>query len=241
MALEDMDVTEPPSRDELLPEIVEAPLEEALGRLEIVLETRPLTLLRDGDTPTEVVLARPGDMLDTEALIDIDIDIEMLLLVNVELPRGGEVNGWLDEDTVDSGYGPMSLELDAVAEPAVDEAAPLLLLLEAVLGPMDAVVEVTVGDGAPLLLEAELDPPDAVVELIVGDPTPLLLLDAELDPRDDVAELTVDEPTPLLLLESELDPATLELLDVTETVVIAEELVLVTENVVVVVVTTFPA
>lgn len=239
MVLEDMGVTTPPSREELLPESVEAPLEEALGRLESVLETRPLTLLRDGDTPAEVVLGKLGDILDPEALIDIDI--EGLLVVNVELPRGEEVNGWLDEDTVVSGYGPMSLELDAVAEPAIDEAVALLLLLEAELDPMDAVVELRVGDGAPLLLEAELDPPDAVVELIVGDPTALLLLGTELDPMDDAGELRPGDTAPLLVLESELDLATLELLGVTESVIVAEEVVLVTENVVVVVVMTFPA
>lgn len=104
MALGDVDVVAPLTRDELLEEIVAKPLEEALGRLDGVLDTEPPTLLRvEIDTPAEVVLGRPGDMLDTEA----PIDIEMLLVVNVELLRGGELNGWLDDDTVDSGYGPI--------------------------------------------------------------------------------------------------------------------------------------
>lgn len=104
MALGDLDVVAPPTRDELLEEIVAKPLEEALGRLDGVLDTEPPTLLRvEIDTPAEVVLGRPGDILDIEA----SIDIEMLLVVNVELLRGGELNGWLDDDTVDSGYGPI--------------------------------------------------------------------------------------------------------------------------------------
>ena len=104
MALGVMDVVAPTSRDELLTETVEAPLEDALGGLEGVLVTELLTLPEgDGDMPTDVVLGRPGDTLDTDGLIDI----EMLLVVNVELPGGGEVNGWLDDDTVDSGYGPI--------------------------------------------------------------------------------------------------------------------------------------
>lgn len=103
MALEDMVVIAPPSRDELLTETVEAPLEEALGKLESVLDTEPLTLLEsDRDTRAEVVLGRSGETLDKEE----PIDIEMLLVVKVELLRG-EVNGWLDDDTVDSGYGPI--------------------------------------------------------------------------------------------------------------------------------------
>ena len=78
-----------------------------------MLDAEPLALLRgDVDTPSEVVLGRLGDTLVTEALIDI----EMLLVINVELLRGGEVNGRLDDDTVDSGYGPIWLELDAVAD-----------------------------------------------------------------------------------------------------------------------------
>ena len=98
MALGDVDVVAPLTRDELLEEIVAKPLEEALGRLDGVLDTEPPTLLRvEIDTPAEVVLGRPGDMLD----------VEMLLVVNVELLRGGELNGWLDDDTVDSGYGPI--------------------------------------------------------------------------------------------------------------------------------------
>lgn len=47
MALKDADVTTPPLRDELLPEIVEAPLEEALGRLESVMDIGLLILPRD--------------------------------------------------------------------------------------------------------------------------------------------------------------------------------------------------
>ena len=55
------------------------------------------------DAPAEVVLGRPDDMLDTEA----PIDMEMLLVANVELLKGGDVNGWLADDAVDSGYGPI--------------------------------------------------------------------------------------------------------------------------------------
>jgi hypothetical protein len=47
VALEDADVTTPPLRDELLPESVDMPLEEALGRLEIVLDIGLLILPRD--------------------------------------------------------------------------------------------------------------------------------------------------------------------------------------------------
>lgn len=105
MALGDVDVVAPPTRDELLEEIVAKPLEEALGRLDGVSDTELPTLLEvEIDTPAaEVILGRPDDMLDTEA----PIDIEMLLVVDVELLRGGELNGWLDDDTVDSGYGPI--------------------------------------------------------------------------------------------------------------------------------------
>jgi hypothetical protein len=168
--------------------------------------------------------------------------MEMLLVVNVELPGGGEVNGWLDEDTVDSGYGPIALGLDAVAEPTVVDPAPPLLL-GAELDPTDDGAELAVGDPNPLLLpDAELDPADNVAELTVGDPTPLLLPDAEPDPMDDVAEL-IDGDAALVVPETELDPATSELLEGWEAVMIAEE-----EDadedvvvVVVVVVTTFPA
>jgi len=55
-----------------------------------------------------------------------------------------------------------------------------------------------------------------------------------LDIEEADAELTVSESVPLLLLEEELDPATLELLDDNEAVVTAEEVVLVTEEDVVV-------
>lgn len=44
-----------------------------------------------------------GDTLDTEA----PMDMEMLLVVKAELLGGAEMNGWLDEDAVDSGYGPI--------------------------------------------------------------------------------------------------------------------------------------
>ena len=47
MALEDADVIAPPSIDELLPEGVEAPVEEALGMLESVLEIGLFILLMD--------------------------------------------------------------------------------------------------------------------------------------------------------------------------------------------------
>jgi hypothetical protein len=47
VALEDADVIAPPVRDEMLPESVEALLEEALGRLESVLDIGLLILLRD--------------------------------------------------------------------------------------------------------------------------------------------------------------------------------------------------
>lgn len=47
MALEDADVTAPPVSDELLPESIDMPLEEALGRLEVVLEIELLILPRD--------------------------------------------------------------------------------------------------------------------------------------------------------------------------------------------------
>lgn len=54
MALEDADVVAPPVSEDLLPESVEAPLEEAFGKLERVLEARSLALLRDGvDMPAE--------------------------------------------------------------------------------------------------------------------------------------------------------------------------------------------
>jgi len=90
-----------------------------------VLDKELLMLFSDGvDTSAEVVLGRPGDKLDAET----PIDMEMLLVVNVELPRGGDVNGWLDADTVDSGYGPIWLELEAVAEVSVGDPAALLLL-----------------------------------------------------------------------------------------------------------------
>lgn len=60
----------------------------------------PLMLLEDGvDAPAEEVLGRPGCRLDVEALIDID----MLLLVEMVLPEGVEVKGWLVADVVDSG------------------------------------------------------------------------------------------------------------------------------------------
>jgi hypothetical protein len=235
VALEDADVRAPPVSDELLPEIVEAPLEEALGRLESVLGPRLLTLLRSSvDAPAEVVLGRLGDTLDEEA----PIDTEMLLVVTVELPGGGEVNGWLDEDTVDSGYGPIALELDAVAEPSVVDPLPLLLP-EAEVIPTDDVAEPAVIDPTPLLLlDAESEPMDDVAELKVGNPTPLLLPEAELEPIDEVAELTVGGTAPLLLLEAEPDPATLELLEGREAVVIIDEVVLVTEKEEVVI--TFP-
>jgi len=104
VALEDADGRTPPPRDELLTETVEATLEEALGRLDSVLDAEPLTLLEgDVDTPVEVVLGRSGDTLDAEA----PTDVEILLVVKEELPRGGEVNGRLDDDKVDSGYGPI--------------------------------------------------------------------------------------------------------------------------------------
>jgi hypothetical protein len=158
VTLGDVDVVAPTSRDELLPETVEKPLEEALGKLDSVLDAEPPTLLEgEVGVPAEVVLGRPGEMLDP-------IDIEMLLVAKVELLRGGDVNGWLDDDTVDSGYGPIWLELDADAELTVGDADPLLIL-EAELEPttlelldtMEAVDELTIGDVAPLL-EAELDP-----------------------------------------------------------------------------------
>lgn len=60
-----------------------------------------------------------------------------------------------------------------------------------------------------------------------------------LDIEEAGAELTVSESAPLLLLEEELDSATLELLDDKETVIDAEEVTLIIEEVVVV--TMFPA
>lgn len=110
VALDDMGVVAPPLTDELLAEGDGTALEEALGESDAVLDETPPTLLGDDvDTPAEVVLGKPDDELDAEALIDI----EMLLVDSVELAGEGEVNGWLDVDAeiVDSGYGPMSLEL----------------------------------------------------------------------------------------------------------------------------------
>ena len=163
------------------------------------------------DAPAEVVLGRPDDMLDTEA----PIDMEMLLVANVELLKGGDVNGWLDDDAVDSGYGPIWLELDADAELTVGDVAPLpeveldpatLELLDAT----EAVGELTVddvGDAAPLLVLEEAEPEEAELE-----PVALELLDV----AEAVNELTVGDTAPPLVLEEELDPATLELLAVME-------------------------
>lgn len=168
MTLGGIDVVAPTSRDELLAESVAKPLEEALGRLDGMLDAEPPTLLEgEVDAPVEGVLGRPGDMLDIEA----PIDIEMLLVAKVALIIGGDMNGWLDDDAVDSGYGPIWLELDADAELTVGDVAPLpeAELDPATLELLDATEVVgkltvdDVGDAAPLL-ETELDP--AMVELL---------------------------------------------------------------------------
>lgn len=62
---------------------------------------------------------------------------------------------------------------------------------------------------------------------------------ALLDIEEADTELTVSESAALLLLETELVPATMELLDDKEAEIDAEEVVLITEDVVVV--TMFPA
>jgi hypothetical protein len=91
-------------KDELLVEIVCTLPEEAIDEPNIVLEERPLILpIDDVDPPAEEVLgvlevAVDAEPIDTEALIDM----EALLVVDVVLPKGGEVNGWLMVD-IESG------------------------------------------------------------------------------------------------------------------------------------------
>lgn len=92
MTLAETSVVTPALKDELL--------EDALVGLDTVLDMEPLVLLEDAvDKPAEEVLGRSACRLDVEALIDID----MPLLVDVVLPEGVEVNGWLVADVVDSG------------------------------------------------------------------------------------------------------------------------------------------
>jgi len=74
-------------------------LGRAIVELESVLDVGLLMPPGDRvDAPAEEVLVKPGVEIDTEA----PVDTETLLVVNVELPREGEMDDWLVAD-VESG------------------------------------------------------------------------------------------------------------------------------------------
>ena len=74
-------------------------LGRAIVELESVLDVGLLMPPGDRvDAPAEEVLVKPGVEIDTEA----PVNIETLLVVNVELPREGEMDDWLVAD-VESG------------------------------------------------------------------------------------------------------------------------------------------
>ena len=104
MVATDVTVEKLALKDELLVRIVCTLLEEAIDEPDIVLDEGPLMLpIDDVDPPAEEVLgvlevAVEAEASDTEALIDM----ETLLVVDVVLPKGGEVNGWLVVD-IESG------------------------------------------------------------------------------------------------------------------------------------------
>jgi hypothetical protein len=84
-------VETPALKDELLVGTDCMTLDKVIDELDTVLDIGPLMLLIEGvSMPAEDVLGRLG----------VEIDIETLLVVNVELSAGGEVNGWLVADIV---------------------------------------------------------------------------------------------------------------------------------------------
>jgi hypothetical protein len=84
-------VETPALKDELLVGTDCMTLDKVIDELDTVLDIGPLMLLIEGvNMPAEDVLGRLG----------VEIDMETLLVVNVELSAGGEVNGWLVADIV---------------------------------------------------------------------------------------------------------------------------------------------
>jgi hypothetical protein len=87
----EVSVETPALKDELLVGTDCMTLDKVIDELDTVLDIGPLMLLIEGvNMPAEDVLGRLG----------VEIDMETLLVVNVELSAGGEVNGWLVADIV---------------------------------------------------------------------------------------------------------------------------------------------
>jgi hypothetical protein len=91
LVVAEVSVETPALKDELLVGTDCMTLDKVIDELDTVLDIGPLMLLIEGvNMPAEDVLGRLG----------VEIDMETLLVVNVELSAGGEVNGWLVADIV---------------------------------------------------------------------------------------------------------------------------------------------